>query len=802
MRAVATWVRFDVRTRLRSLVVLALLVALSTSVVLTAMAGARRGASAIDRLLDKTLPATLAVLPNEPGFDWDAVAELPGVEAIGRFPITAYEVEGLPPDSGADFAYLDDAVMRDIERPVVLEGRLADPSRDDEVVATAGFEGLYGKGVGDSVTIRLYGPEQVDEVFVSGDGGRPEGPSIDARIVGVVRSPWFSDKEGASARIIPSVGLFAQHEANLLGTSGVIFVNALVRLEGGAGAVPAFRERLAEVSGRRDIEFFALAEDAQHLRDVTGFEARALLAFALAAVLAAVFLVGQSVARLVSGAAQDLRVLSSMGMSPGHVRLAAAIAPTAASVAGALLGVAVALTASPWFPTGTAAPYEPAPGRDVDVVVLVLGFLVVPSLVAGGALLFSSAASSAAIDRSAQRGSAVAAWAARRGAPVPLVVGCRLALEPGRGAQAVPVRPALIGAVVGALGVVAALTFADGVNDAAEHPERFGQVSELKAFLGFNGDDFIPVDEVLPVLAADPDVFAVNDSRQSVVEAGAVDIPVFTLAPVSTPPAIVLSEGAVPDSPRDVTLASGTASALGVGVGDEVRLVGSRAARSFVVRGIGFVPEGAHNSYDTGAWMTAAGYDSVIDGFKFHSADVALRRGADLDVVSTRLGSAVAAAIGSPEAATQLLSPRPPPSRLAELRQIERLPLLLAAFLALLAVAAVGHALAVAAQRRRHDLAVLRALGVTRWQSRVTILTQATVLAMVGILFGAPLGFALGRFLWRSVATTTPIAHVPPLAVWTLVLAAPIGILIANLLAALPSHRAATMRLGEVLRTE
>ena len=363
-------------------------------------------------------------------------------------------------------------------------------------------------------------------------------------------------------------------------------------------------------------------------------------------------------------------------------------------------------------------------------------------------------------------------------------------------------RPALVGAIVGVVGVVAALTFADGVNDAAGHPERFGQVSELQAFLGYNGDDLVPADEVLPVLAADPDVLAVNDSRQGVVEAGTVDIPVFTLAPVSTPPSIVLTDGAVPASPADVTLAPGTADALGAEVGDEVRLVGSRSSGTFVVRGIGFVPEGSHNSYDTGAWMTRGGYESVIDGFKFRNADVAVRPGADLAVVGERLGAAVAVAIGSPEAAPQLLSPRPPPSRLAELRQIERVPLLLAAFLALLAVAAVGHALAVAAQRRRHDLAVLRALGVTRWQSRVTILTQASVLAVVGILFGVPLGSALGRSVWRSVAETTPIAHVPPVAVWTLVLAAPVAILTANLLAALPSHRAATMRLGEVLRAE
>ena len=48
-------------------------------------------------------------------------------------------------------------------------------------------------------------------------------------------------------------------------------------------------------------------------------------------------------------------------------------------------------------------------------------------------------------------------------------------LERGRGRSAVPVRPALVGAVVGVIGVVAVSLFSHGVNDASTHPERFGK---------------------------------------------------------------------------------------------------------------------------------------------------------------------------------------------------------------------------------------------------------------------------------------------------------------------------------------
>ena len=65
----------------------------------------------------------------------------------------------------------------------------------------------------------------------------------------------------------------------------------------------------------------------------------------------------------------------------------------------------------------------------------------------------------------------------------PVVVGARFALEPGRGRAAVPVRPALLGAVAGVLGVLAAFTFSAGVSDAAANPARFGQTWQLGAFL-------------------------------------------------------------------------------------------------------------------------------------------------------------------------------------------------------------------------------------------------------------------------------------------------------------------------------
>ena len=799
MSALATWVRLDLRRHARSLAVLAVLVALTTATVMTAMAGARRGETVVQRLLEVTEPATIAVLPNEPGFDWQAVAALPGVEALVRFPVSAYGVDGLPPYVATDFVYQDDEIMDTIERPVVIEGRLPDPRRDDEVAITPNFEGGYGKGVGDTVTLQLYRPEQIDESANSAGYPEREGPEIQAKIVGVVRSAWFGDNPDApDGRIIPSVGLFTQHQANFLGTSGSVFSNALVRLEGGAAAVPAFREELAEISGRRDIEFFDLAAGADHYRGVTRFEARSLLAFALAAAVAAVFLVGQSVGRYAAGTTADLRVLRALGMPRGQVRTAIAVGPTLAATVGAALGAAVSIALSSRFPIGTAQPYEPAPGVHVDLVVLLAGLLLTPLLVGGGALLTARRS----LDRgNVQASSVVAALAGRWGARVPVLVGTRFALERGSADEPVPVRPALVGAAVGVIGVVGALTFGAGVTDATSNPARFGQAHELQTFLGFNGEDFLPADEVLELVAADPDVDAVNDARQGVADSRSVDVPLFSIDPVEGPPGIVLTEGRLPDAPGEVAIAPTTVEALDVGVGDRIELAGTDAEASFVVTGVAFAPTGSHNDYDEGGWVTREAYDDLFDGFKFHTGMVGLRPGADPDEVAARIGSRLVELLGDPAGADNI-GPAAPPARMAELAEIQRLPLFLAGFLALLAVGAVGHALASAVQRRRHDIAVLRALGVTRRQSRWMVVTQATCLALFGLVVGIPAGLAVGRTLWRIVADSTPLAYQTPVAVLLLTLVVPAALLIVNLLAAWPSQRAASIRIGHVLRAE
>ena len=803
MSAVLAWLRLDLRRRWRSLALLALLVAISSGTVLTAVAGARRGDSVLTRLTANTLPATAVVLPNQPRFDWDRVRAMPEVEALSTFMLGLdFRVAEIPPqDQTIGFPPGDAEIFRTIERAHLLGGRPPDPTRADEAVMTPQFAKHYHKRIGDTVTALLYTPQQVRTGSKLGtDPGPPRGPRVRMRIVGMGRTPWGQDTpEGG---LLPGPGLALHYRANFYDEDNS-YTNALVRLRGGEAALPAFQEHLAALTGRTDIDVWDRPAQLRQQQRSFSFQARCLLAFGGAALIAAMVLVGQAIARYTTSSVADLQVVRALGMTPWQAVQAAAAGPFLAASGGVTLGVLAAGVASRWFPIGSASLAEPTPGLRIDAAVLAAGWVVTPVAVLAGSVAAGWLGFGTQRRSAADRRSAVAATAARAGLPVPVVVGTRFALETGRGRTAVPVRPALVGAIAGVLGVIGVFTFSNGVADAAANPARFGQTWQLGAFLGYNGDEFGPSGALLAAVARDRDVSGVDDARLAVAHGGPADtaVTLFTYQPVGKPIGTVLTAGRLPESDSEVVLAPGSAEALGGRLGSAVTLISPTGNHRLTVVGIGFVPPSPHNDYNSGGWVTAAGYGRLFEQrTKFHFGLIALRRGADPAAVKARLDQTAKTVPGFDRGAEFDIAETP--STVAELRQVRQLPIALGVFLLLLAVASVGHALATAVHRRRVDVAVLRALGMTRRQSRAVVVTQASVLAMVGLVFGVPLGIALGRLVWRAVADYTPLQYVAPVAFLALLLIGPLALVVANALAAWPGQRAARLRIGHVLRAE
>ena len=363
-------------------------------------------------------------------------------------------------------------------------------------------------------------------------------------------------------------------------------------------------------------------------------------------------------------------------------------------------------------------------------------------------------------------------------------------------------RPALIGAVTGVLGVIAAFTFSYGVSDAAANPARYGQTFQLGNYVGFNNQDFVDESTVASVIAADQDVTGLNGAKIGIATGpdSSVTVALFSYEAGAKPLPVVVTDGRLPKEPGEVLLAPHSLAALHAAIGDQVTLTGDQGTAKLTVTGVGLTPIGPHNNYSDGGLVSPAGFSALFKGFTFHINFIAVRPGADLGAVSSRLGAAVGAAI--PNAPNLTFDQAEAPPELSAIRQVQSLPLALGAFLVLLAIGAVGHALATAVRRRRHDVAVLRAVGMTRWQSRGVVVTQASVLAVAGLVLGVPLGLALGRTVWRVVADYTPLQYVAPLAFWVLLLVGPASLLIANLLAAWPGRQVARLRIGHILRAE
>jgi predicted lysophospholipase L1 biosynthesis ABC-type transport system permease subunit len=142
------------------------------------------------------------------------------------------------------------------------------------------------------------------------------------------------------------------------------------------------------------------------------------------------------------------------------------------------------------------------------------------------------------------------------------------------------------------------------------------------------------------------------------------------------------------------------------------------------------------------------------------------------------------------------------PLEVDRLDQIDRMPIVLGIFLAVVGMIAVGHLLVTSVRRRRRDFAVLKSVGFRRRQVLATVSWQATTVAVAGLLVGLVLGIVVGSLLWRAVADRVGV--LPAVAVPTAALAAIAAatVVIANVIAAVPARSAARTKPAVALRSE
>jgi hypothetical protein len=155
------------------------------------------------------------------------------------------------------------------------------------------------------------------------------------------------------------------------------------------------------------------------------------------------------------------------------------------------------------------------------------------------------------------------------GVPLSLATGLRFALKSGRGANAAPVRSAILGAVLAVAVLVTTVTFGASLNNLVSHPSLYGWNWNYALLSGFAGQEDLPAPQVATLFDHDRYVASWSGANFFTGELDGQSVQMMIEAPRSRVAPPMLS-GHDLDAANQVVLGSDTLAALHKRVGDTV----------------------------------------------------------------------------------------------------------------------------------------------------------------------------------------------------------------------------------------
>ena len=830
MNAARLRLRADLRGQWASWALIALLIGLAGGAALTAAAGARRTDTAYPRFLAASTASDVVVSPQNTGVPsyYAALARLPDVRTLGTvaglnaFPVQALPLRANDPAGAVVISgSLDGLVGVALDRPNLVAGRLFRPDQAEAVVDEDSARILHLR-VGSQLDLAAFTNNQ-------GPRDLSQARRLSVRVVGIITG---RTKVVVLTRLDGAAQVFVTPKVVAdLGPDYFGYDAAYVRLQPGASP-EAFGQQARALAaqypetaqpgfgaGSNGSSVFVLkeADEVARIEQTIRPQALALGLFALVAGVAAWFIIGQVVSRQLFLASLDHPTLRALGMSRGQLVTIGLAKVGLAALAGGLLAVVGAVAASPLTPIGPARLAEPHPGVELNLAVLGLGFVVIvlahlaraawPAwhLAAGPESLPGQAGASGT-----DRPSALGRAAERVGLPASATVGLHMALEPGRGRTAVPVRTTLLGTALSIATVAAALTFGANLVRLVHTPRLYGQTWDLAVDGQFV---HVPSSLMTQLLRSQPGAAAWSFGNYGDITIGGQEVSAIGIAGGSGPPVFpALLEGRAPAGPDEVVLGTQVLHRTHRRVGQDVSVTVNGQPVSMRIVGRAVFPafgRGVFTTTDLGEG--AAVFASVLaqpdasapaDAYNFVLARFAPgpARAAQMTTFLDNLAQS-SFHCTQDNGNCQVFSTQPPTAVLNYVA-IERTPVQLAVLLALLAAITLTQLMVTSVRRRSRDLAVLKTLGFLRRQISASVAWQASVLAAFAALAGLPLGAAAGRWAWRLFASQVGVA--PSLALpWpTLMLVGTAAIVVANLVSFLPGRRAGRVRPSEALRAE
>lgn len=721
MGGARVWARSIRRRRWAGLLLVVVLGGAGLGLVIAAASSAQRARSAYDRLDDVTLGPD--AFGDASGLD-DATLErlrgIDGVEGLARFALVPIAPEPLVPGQDAiGFGAVDPDFLDTVARPLVLDGRLADPEATDEIVINEAMAEASGYGPGDRVTLQA-GFEDVQEV-----GG--------ATVVGVVRSTFDVGPSSGGSVMLLSHAAFEALPGPLRED---VQPNAVVRLADGADGIDDFSASASELLGQ-PVQFQSAADGEGIVEDSLDVQSWGYWVLAAAAALATALAVSQGVARLLGQAFVDLTTMRAIGLRPRDRVATGVLVVMPVAVAGTVLAVIVGWLASDRMLTAFARSVDPVTGRALDLgltAALVIGWFV---LALGlGAIL--------AWREGRRRGEA--ALHQRRLLPRPPGVLDRLGVDaalraPGRPGGAAA-RSALVTASVGVAGLVAVVVFGSSLSHLFATPRLQGWSFDAVV------QNFEPVGdrqfrEQTGALADDEAVDRVAYADLAAVSFDGQPAETVVLEDGTDPLQPTIRTGRAPTAADEVVLGTQALDRTGASLGDTVTAEGPAGAVEMTVVGTAAYP--------------MFGNDAQTTRLATITKDGARRLGAEpvynmalVDLASGHRPEELRAVADA--ARSDVIAPFENVS-IKNVREVRGFPWLVGAFFIFVAVATIAHGQLRSVAARRREFAELGALGLTRRDRRRVVVAQGLTVALVAGVVGLIAGIVGGQLAWGLLAS-------------------------------------------------
>ena len=773
-----------------------LLLALAGGAALTAAQAARRTDTAFARALadghasdavvnantftsDSTKSATL----RAKGLKLlDAVDRLPMVVAHGRFGgANLFVVNDDKVDqrfvTGSAFGLVayDTDIGRTISTLRLSRGRPARIDRADEITINSKTARISGWRVGTLVTnLREYDPNEFDPK--TGFPLPHAGTRLTMRVVGIGELPdeLLQPKSVREARIFLTPA-FRQRFPH-----ADFYLNEWVRLKRGHADLAALREAVTRINRAAPDIGMPVAPTGDGLVKVNRANVplvRGLWILAALAALVGILLAAQSLGRSFAARAGDHAQLRALGASRSQRLLAEITTLAVVALLAAVLAAVIGWLFSPLGPIGVARDAEPHPGFALNVALsaAAIGAIFVGTVLAAlPALLrvvFTRELPGNVATETRARRSRVADLVARSGLGPSATVGTGLALQPGRGATATPVRSVLTSLTIVVAAVTATFAFGANLQRWTDTPSLYGWNWDAAIGSNFGG---IPPEFEQPVAHYD-NVVQAGGLTVGKLTVGRHSIAAIGVIPVRGSVTPVIDAGRLPHNAGEVVLGAKTMRRLHAHIGSVISgAVADVRVHLTVVGRTTFPAFGDERFGGTGLGTGALGTTGL---FRMHNADapgehfnyMLLRFAPGTAVRSEQKLRAFMATQGCPDPTCLITDSRP--VEIDGYRSARGLPLAVGVVLVLLLVATLTHVLMSTMRRRAADLAILRAIGSSPRNLVATLRWQALVLTASAILIGIPFGLIGSRLAWKafssqlgiSPGTVTPLV-VPALA--------------------------------------